>query len=264
MYGTAVLNDLLYSGQSLIQRRAYQAARDRGGLADPRRVVKRALRLSGKAPDFSPVICEALLARDSAFKRVNGNWYIKPLLECDRPVAECEFTILDFEATGGKPPDDKITEVAMVRMKGGEIVDEFSTLVNPGRQIPPYVVRLIGITDQMVEGEPYIEDIIETILEFMRGSLLVVHNASGDLPFLDYECVRLYGGILSLPVFDTQHLAQKFIPDLGGLGLERIADHFGVELTDRHRAMGDVRTTFGILGRFFDTIKGKLPRDVFI
>ena len=98
----------------------------------------------------------------------------------------------------------------------------------------------------------------------MRGSLLVVHNASGDLPFLDYECSRLFGGILGLPVFDTQHFAQKFIPDIGGLGLERIASHFGVEPTDRHRAMGDVRTTCGILGCFLEQVGDRLPRDVFI
>jgi DNA polymerase III alpha subunit (gram-positive type) len=102
------------------------------------------------------------------------------------------------------------------------------------------------------------------MLEFMRGSLLVVHNASGDLPFLDYECKRLFGGILSLPVFDTQHLARKFIPDIGGLGLERIAAHFGVELTDRHRAMGDVRTTCGILEGFMEQLGDKLPHEVFI
>lgn len=263
-YGKAVLNDLLYSGESLIGRRAYQAVRDRGGIADPKRVVKRALRLSGKAPDFSPAICDAILGRDQAFRRVNGHWYIKPLLNCHKSFAESELTVLDFEATGGKPPDDKITEVAMVRLRGGKIIEEYSALVNPGRPIPPYVVRLIGITDKMVANEPLIDDIIEHIIDLMRGSLLVVHNASGDLPFLDYECIRLFGGILGLPVFDTQHLAQKLIPGIGGLGLERIADHFGVELTDRHRAMGDVRTTCGILDRFMEKIGDRLPQDVFV
>jgi DNA polymerase III epsilon subunit family exonuclease len=264
VYGIAVLDELLYSSGSLIMRRAYQAVRDRGGLASPKLVAKRALRLSGKAPDFSPAICEAILGRDPAFHRLNGHWYIKPLIECKKPISECEFTVLDFEATGGKPPDDKITEVAMVRFKSGKVVDEFSTLVNPGRQIPHYVVKLIGITDRMVGGCPSIEDIIGGMLEFMRGSLLVVHNASGDLPFLDYECIRLFGGIVGLPVFDTQHMARKFIPDIGGLGLERIATHFGVELTDRHRAMGDVRTTCRILECFLDAVGTRLPHEVFL
>ena len=258
-----VLKDLLYANGSLIQRRAYQAVRDRGGLAEPKLVVKRALRLSGKAPDFSPSVCDAILGRDKAFKRVNGNWYIKPVLECNKPISECEFTVLDFEATGGKPPDDKITEVAMARLKGGKVVEEFSTLINPERRIPPYVVKLIGITNKMVAKEPCIDDVIRDVLDFMRGSLLVVHNASGDLPFLDYECARLFNGVLGLPVFDTQHFAQKFIPDVGGLGLERIAAHFDVELTDRHRAMGDVRTTCRILACFLKRVSERLPCDVF-
>jgi DNA polymerase III epsilon subunit family exonuclease len=262
--GLDVLNDLLYSGDSLIQRRAYQAVRDRGGLAEPKLVVKRALRLSGKAPDFSPVICEAILARNPVFRLANGNWYIKPLLECHRPFGECEFTVLDFEATGGKPPDDKITEVAMIRLKKGKVVDEYSALVNPERQIPPYVVKLIGITDRMVEEMLRIEDILPDILDFMRGSFMVVHNASGDLPFLDYECLNLYGGVVGLPVFDTQHLAQHFIPDIGGLGLERISDYFGIELTDRHRAVGDAVTTSRILGKFIESVGDRLPRDIFL
>ena len=262
--GKVVLEDITYSGDSLILRRAYQAVRDRGGLADPKFVVKRALRLSGKAPEFSPAICEAIHARDPAFRAVNGHWYIKRLLDCKKIFRECEFTVLDFEATGGKPPDDKITEVALFRWKEGVVVDEYSTLVNPERRIPRYVVRLIGITDQMVSGEPAIEDVLPGILKFMRGSMLVVHNASGDLPFLDHECLNLYGGVLGIPVFDTQHFVQHFIPEVGGLGLERIAKHFGVKVTDRHRAAGDALTTLRILEKFMENTGDKLPKDIFI
>jgi DNA polymerase-3 subunit epsilon len=260
----AVLNDLIYSGDSLIIRRAFQAVRDRGGLADPKLVVKKALRLSGKAPEFSPAVSEAILSRDPVFRGVNGHWYLKTLLDWNKPLRECEFTVLDFEATGGKPPDDKITEVASFRLKNGEVVDEYSTLVNPGRKIPRYVVKLIGITDKMVAGERGIEEILPEILDFMRGSFLVVHNASGDLPFLDHECLNLYGGILSIPVFDTQHFTQHFLPELGGLGLERIANHFGIKVTDRHRAAGDALTTCHIFARFLEDVGDCLPRDVFI
>lgn len=238
--------------------------RDRGGLADAKLVVKKALRLSGKAPDFSPAVCEAILSRDPAFRLVNAHWYIKKLLDCDKPLRECEFTVLDFEATGGKPPDDKITEVAMFRLKDGHVVDEYSTMVNPGRRIPRYVVRLIGITDRMVANEPCIEDILPEIIEFMKGSLLVVHNASGDLPFLDHECLNLYGGILGIPVFDTQHFIQHFIPELGGLGLERIANHFSIKVTDRHRASGDALITCHIFSRFLEDVGDRFPRDVFL
>ncbi len=247
----------------MILRRAYQAVRDRGGIAEAKLVVKRALRLSGKSPEFSPAICDAILSRNHVFRRIDGHWYIDSILECDKPFSECEFTVLDFEATGGKPPDDRITEVAMFRVKKGQVLEEYSTLVNPGRKIPPYVVKLIGITNKMVKGYPQIEDVLPKILEFMRGSYLVVHNASGDLPFLDEACLSVYGGVIGVIVFDTQHLTQQFLPELGGLGLERIANHFEIEVTDRHRAAGDALTTFRILEKFIETAGDRLPRDVY-
>src|SRR5690606_4272175 len=104
--------------------------------------------------------------------------------ELGTPLSEVTFVVFDLETTGGSPADDRITEIGAVKVRAGEVLGEFSTLVDPGGPIPPFVSVLTGITDAMVMAAPRIEAVLPSFLEFIHGATLVAHNASFDTRFL--------------------------------------------------------------------------------
>src|SRR3954453_6635507 len=99
-------------------------------------------------------------------------------------LADTTFCILDLETTGGNRNDDTITEVGAVKVRGGECLGTFHTLVNPGRAIPPQITILTGLTDALVAPAPRIEQVLPSLREFMRGTVLVGHNIGFDVAFL--------------------------------------------------------------------------------
>lgn len=104
--------------------------------------------------------------------------------ELDTPLRDTTFVIVDLETTGGRPGEDAITEIGAVKVRGGEVLGEMATLVDPGRSIPPHIVEITGITTAMVVDAPRIERVLPAFLEFARGSVLVAHNAPFDTGFL--------------------------------------------------------------------------------
>ena len=187
------------------------------------------------------------------------------MLDFNIPLEKATFAVLDIETTGGKPPQERITEIGMLRLDGkGRELSSYSTLVNPRKKIPPYVVRHTGISDTMVKSAPCIEDILPEILHFLEGNILVVHDSFADMQFLDYDCDRYYSGLISLPLLNTQHLAERLCPELGGLGLTRIADYLGVEVKERHRALADAELTSRVLARFLEKLNGQTIYEVYL
>jgi len=100
------------------------------------------------------------------------------------PLAGVTFVVVDLETTGGSPAESHITEIGAVKVRGGEVLGEFQTLVNPHVPIPAFIQVLTGITDAMVADAPRIEAALPAFLEFARGSVLVAHNAGFDISFL--------------------------------------------------------------------------------
>ena len=100
------------------------------------------------------------------------------------PLADVTFCVLDLETTGGNRADDAITEVGAVKVRGGEFLGTFQTLVNPGRAIPPQITVLTGLTDALVAPAPRIEAVLPSLLEFIRGTVIVGHNIGFDVAFL--------------------------------------------------------------------------------
>src|SRR3712207_9040862 len=98
-------------------------------------------------------------------------------------------TLFRSETTGGSPKDNAITEIGAVKVRGGQVLGEFQTLVDPGMEIPPYISVLTGITSMMVATAPRIDAVLPAFLEFARGTVLVAHNAPFDLGFLDRKSV---------------------------------------------------------------------------
>ncbi|HKJ55022.1 MAG TPA: DEDD exonuclease domain-containing protein [Nitriliruptoraceae bacterium] len=161
---------------------------------------------------------------------------------------EVTFAVLDLETTGLSPDRDRITEVGVVKARAGEVLGELSTLVHPGRAIPPGITAVTGITSTMVAGHPPIEAILPTLLEFLGDSVLVAHNAGFDTRFLAAALQRHGYAPLGLQVVDTAAVARRVLRDeVRSVKLSRLATHFRSPVTPDHRALTDARATLHVL-----------------
>ena len=156
---------------------------------------------------------------------------------------EAPYVVFDLETTGSSATKGgAITELGALKLVRGEVVEEFSTLVNPGRRIEPFVVRLTGITDRMVADAPPISEIMPRFEEFVEGSVLVGHNVHFDCSFV----AAARGGHLPNPVLDTLKLARCLVPGLKRYRLASLASDFGVRQIPNHRALSDAAATAGV------------------
>ncbi|MCU1589442.1 MAG: polymerase epsilon subunit [Frankiales bacterium] len=169
--------------------------------------------------------------------------------ELGRPLREVTFVVVDLETTGGSASSCDITEIGAVKVRGGEVLGEFQTLVNPSTSIPPFIAVLTGITDAMVAGAPRIDTVLPAFLEFSRGCVLVAHNAPFDLGFLRAGCDRLGLDWPSYEHLDTARLARRVInrDEAPNCKLSTLAQLFRATTTPNHRALSDARATVDVL-----------------
>ena len=152
------------------------------------------------------------------------------------------YTIIDLETTGGKFNEESIIEVAAYRFDGNSIKDQFISLVNPQRDIHPYVEKLTGITSKMVKTAPKFHEIAKRVIEITSDSILVAHNAQFDYRILQLEFKRL-GYEFSMKSLCTVILSQELLPEQESYKLGRLSRSLGIPLKDRHRASGDALAT---------------------
>jgi DNA polymerase-3 subunit epsilon len=164
------------------------------------------------------------------------------------PLFDVTFCVVDLETTGGSPRDCEITEIGAVKVRGGEVVGSFQTLVDPGAVIPPFITVLTGITQAMVVRAPTIESVLPAFLEFCGGSVIVGHNIRFDLSFLDAAAVRLGYERLPNRSVDTAALARRLVRgEVRNLKLGTLATHFRSPVTPVHRAYEDAVATMHVL-----------------
>ncbi len=166
------------------------------------------------------------------------------------PIASLRFAVVDVETTGGRPGHgDRITEIAIVRVHGGQIVDVFETLVNPECPIPPMITQITRITSEMVRNKPVFGSIAHEVAERLAGHIFVAHNASFDWRFVSHEVYRGTGQALDGTTLCTVRLARKVLPQLPRRNLDSVANHYAVNIPAeaRHRAAGDAIATAKIL-----------------
>jgi DNA polymerase-3 subunit epsilon len=176
--------------------------------------------------------------------------------ELGTALADVTFVVVDLETTGGSPKDSAITEIGAVKVRGGVILGEFQTLVDPGREIPPYISVLTGITSMMVAAAPRIGTVLPSFLEFARGAVLVAHNAPFDLGFLKAACAE--NGI-AWPVVasvDTAVLARRLLSrdEVPNCKLATLAPYFSATTSPTHRALDDARATVDVLHGLFERL----------
>jgi len=158
------------------------------------------------------------------------------------------FAVIDLETTGGNAVRDRITEIAIVVHDGEKVVSKFSSLINPGQFIPSYITDITGIDDEMVSGSPTFRELTTTILEMTEGCVFVAHNVGFDYGFLKESFARL-GIEFNRPQMCTVRTARRVIPGLPSYSLGRLCKQLGIDIFDRHRAMGDAQATVLLLER---------------
>jgi DNA polymerase III subunit epsilon len=179
--------------------------------------------------------------------------------ELGRPLRELTFCVVDLETTGGSAEGGSmITEIGAVKVCGGEVLGEFSTLVNPHTQIPPFIAVLTGITNAMVGTAPSIESVLPSFLEFATGSVLVAHNAPFDVGFLQWFAARQGIPWPAFEVLDTAKIARRVITrdEAPNCKLSSLARAFHASTTPNHRALADARATVDVLHGLMERLGG--------
>ncbi len=154
------------------------------------------------------------------------------------------FTVVDIETTGLNPKTDKIIEIGAIRVEQGKVVDSFEQLVNPGRRLEERIVALTGLTDEMLDDAPFIEDVIGRFLSFETTGCLMGHSIIFDYSFLKRAAVneRL---VFEREGIDTLAISRKYLVELPSRSLPNLCEHFHIN-HQAHRALGDVKATYAL------------------
>ena len=161
-----------------------------------------------------------------------------------------DCVIFDIETTGLSPETDAIVELSAVKVKGGEVTAEFSTLVDPGIHIPYEASAINGITDDMVCGAPPISQVMKDFMRFAEGEVLVGHNIRNfDLRFMNRDAEVCLGCCIPNEYVDTLVMARRYLPELQSRSLQNLAYHYGISYAGAHRALADCYITLEVYRR---------------
>ena len=153
-----------------------------------------------------------------------------------------DYVVFDLETTGVSCNSDEVVEISAIKVMGGEVADEFTTLVNPGRPIPYHASEVNGITDDMVKDSPFFEEALFNFLEFVGDSVLVGHNIhTFDMKFLYRDAERFWGETIGNDYIDTLQVARIYLPQLSHYKLVDLAKYYGISTAGAHRALNDCR-----------------------
>lgn len=173
------------------------------------------------------------------------------------PLHETTFCVLDLETTGGNRRDDMITEIGVVKVRGGEVLGTFHTLVNPGRAIPPQITVLTGLTDAVVRTAPRIETVLGTLMDFLDDAVFVAHNAAFDLGFVRAALARDRRPEFRPTVVDTAMLARRLLRDeVPNCKLSTLASRLRLDHSPTHRALDDALATTDLLHLLLERAAG--------
>lgn len=234
----------LYRNESQTLVKAFQYIRNRGGTSRVEPLMRKALNLRGRTPKRINEIARDILSMDCNFKEIqNGVWrYSFPSL-FNNSFENQHFVAVDVEATGGKPPEEKLVELGAIKYHNSEEISEFSHLINPEKPMQPYVARMTGINDELLAKADAIDDVIKRFLDFIDDYILILHDPFPDMAFIDDAVLRIYGGVIINPIIDTLTLAKRKLGLHAGLSLTQIAHKLNISMNETHRALEDARAT---------------------
>jgi len=238
-------------------RRAHELLETLGQPASEEILIQQLFGASGNTSLWTVHLRKAL--RSSSLFESSGTtgigssllWSLTAWRTTQQLLNEVDFVVVDTETTGLRPGPDRVIEVAAMRLRGGKIIDTFQSVINPGRYLPPFIVKFTGITQEMVEYAPKAKEILPDFFQFIDDATLVGHNLAFDLNFLTYEA-RLLRENCPLEGLDTILLARRFLPGLKRFKLDMVAEHLKIRANNRHRALGDVETTAAVFLRILE------------
>ena len=178
-------------------------------------------------------------------------------IEPATPLFDVPFVVLDVETTGGSPASAALTEIAAARYLGGECRGEVQTLVDPGGEIPPLITVLTGISGSMVQGAPRVGAVLPSLVEFVRGAVVVGHNVAFDMAFVNAALRDSGREILTNQTIDTLALSRRLLrPDVPNCRLATLARALQLDHRPSHRALDDVRATADLLHGLIERATG--------
>jgi len=213
-------------------------------------------RLSHAGEELAALLVADLIRNDPRFRIEAAHLAIVDDDTELRSLNEIDFVVLDVEAIVARTQPARIIELGAYRVRGGQIRDDFQTLINPEAPLPRFIATMTGISDEMLAAAPKFAEIVGAWLAFAGDAVLVAHNSSFDLPLLNREIARVFPGYrLRNHELCTVNLARHLVLNSDGHNLDALADHFGIENPERHRAAGDALTTARILLRLLDQLE---------
>ena len=237
----------LISDSPLVQE-TFDFVLESGGRATFEEITDSIFHLTNATADLAASLVNDLVQNDPRFITDDQSLTIRSSEIETQPLSDIEFVVVDVEAIAGKSIPTRIIEIGACRVAHGEIVDHFQTLVNPQLPLPPFISTLTGITEDMLWTAPQFSAIAESWLNFAGDAVLTAHNANFDVTLLNQEIARVYLGCrMRNAELCTVQLARRMMPDLEKHHLDALADHFGFQITGRHRAAGDAHATARVL-----------------
>jgi DNA polymerase-3 subunit alpha (Gram-positive type) len=196
---------------------------------------------------------EAMDCADDNFKVIYGmegylvNDTVSIVQNCQNVDLDSEFVVFDIETTGLNPKNDNIIEIGAVKISNRKVVDSFSTFIHIDKKLPGKIIELTSITDDMLQGQPEIDEALPAFLNFAKGSVLVAHNAKFDLGFIKEKAKALSFENYNPPVLDTLELSKALIKDVKNYRLNILTKKLGISLINHHRAVDDANATGQLL-----------------
>jgi len=241
-------------GLGALAARAYELLDATGRPVAEERLVLHVFGLTGtRKPDFwRGQLTRVLAGHDLFAQQPNGAWGLATWSRETATLRALRYVVVDVETTGLSHRAHSLIEIAALRCEGTQVVDSFSTLVNPGRAIPSFIRGFTGIDDEMVRDAPDPATAIADFLRFAGDDLLVGHNVRFDLNFLGAAAERYLNATIANERLDTIAVGTRLVPRLRRPSLDRLAGLLGLDTPTRHRALADAELTARLLWRLFD------------
>ena len=180
----------------------------------------------------------------------------------ERPLSETTFAVLDLETSGGSPNSGAgITEIGVVKVRGGKVLGTFQSFVDPGHSLPPFITQLTGITDEMLFSAPFIDEVLPTLFEFLGSTdetVLVAHNSPVDMSFLKAAALAHELAWPNYLTVDTARLARAVLDrdEVSNCKLGTLATFFNAQTSPNHRALDDALATVDVLHGIIERLAG--------
>jgi DNA polymerase III epsilon subunit family exonuclease len=245
----------LISDSPLVQE-TFEFIVESGGRATFTEITESIFHLANATPELAASLVSDLVQNDPRFIESDQYLTVRANEVETQSLREIEFVVIDVEAIAGKSRPTRIIEIGACRIVGGRIVDEFESLANPELSLPPFISALTGINEEMLASAPQFSEIAEQWLSFAGDAVLAAHNSIFDVTLLNQEIARVFPGYrMRNSEICTVQLAKRVLPNLEKHHLDALAEHFGFQVRERHRAAGDARATARILLHLLDELE---------